>query len=114
MATPPQGEALSLGTRECGGGSGPELKATHGPPLPWQVGSFDPYSDDPRLGIQKIFLCKYSGYLAVAGTAGQVASRAGCGEQRGGVVRGSRARSFLLSFVWGRWGQQGQEPGLPR
>lgn len=37
-----------------------------------QVGSFDPYSDDPRLGIQKIFLCKYSGYLAVAGTAGQV------------------------------------------
>uniref|UniRef100_A0A8C6YKG7 LLGL scribble cell polarity complex component 2 n=1 Tax=Naja naja TaxID=35670 RepID=A0A8C6YKG7_NAJNA len=28
--------------------------------------------DDPRLGIQKIFLCKYSGYLAVAGTAGQV------------------------------------------
>ncbi|XP_028912908.1 LLGL scribble cell polarity complex component 2 isoform X2 [Ornithorhynchus anatinus] len=41
------------------------------PPLR-KVGSFDPYSDDPRLGIQKIFLCKYSGYLAVAGTAGQV------------------------------------------
>lgn len=38
----------------------------------FQVGSFDPYSDDPRLGIQKIFLCKYSGYLAIAGTAGQV------------------------------------------
>ena len=36
------------------------------------MGSFDPYSDDPRLGIQKIFLCKYSGYLAVAGTAGPV------------------------------------------
>uniref|UniRef100_A0A5G2R9D0 LLGL scribble cell polarity complex component 2 n=1 Tax=Sus scrofa TaxID=9823 RepID=A0A5G2R9D0_PIG len=37
-----------------------------------QGGLFRPYSDDPRLGIQKIFLCKYSGYLAVAGTAGQV------------------------------------------
>ncbi|XP_053565009.1 LLGL scribble cell polarity complex component 2 isoform X2 [Bombina bombina] len=41
------------------------------PPLR-KVGSFDPYSDDPRLGIQKIYLCKYSGYLSVAGTAGQV------------------------------------------
>lgn len=39
-----------------------------------QVGCFDPYSDDPRLGIQKIHLCKYSGYLAVAGTAGQVST----------------------------------------
>uniref|UniRef100_A0A4W4EIQ9 LLGL scribble cell polarity complex component 2 n=1 Tax=Electrophorus electricus TaxID=8005 RepID=A0A4W4EIQ9_ELEEL len=39
-----------------------------------KVGCFDPYSDDPRLGIQKIHLCKYSGYLAVAGTAGQVGS----------------------------------------
>uniref|UniRef100_A0A4W6EL22 LLGL scribble cell polarity complex component 2 n=1 Tax=Lates calcarifer TaxID=8187 RepID=A0A4W6EL22_LATCA len=28
--------------------------------------------DDPRLGIQKIHLCKYSGYLTVAGTAGQI------------------------------------------
>ncbi|XP_075435748.1 LLGL scribble cell polarity complex component 2, partial [Ascaphus truei] len=37
-----------------------------------QVGSFDPFSDDPRLGVQKIYLCKYSGYLSVAGTAGQV------------------------------------------
>ncbi|XP_071968516.1 LLGL scribble cell polarity complex component 2 isoform X3 [Engystomops pustulosus] len=45
------------------------------PPLrktPDQVGCFDPYSDDPRLGIQKIYLCKYSGYLSVGGTAGQV------------------------------------------
>nr|XP_033770016.1 lethal(2) giant larvae protein homolog 1 isoform X1 [Geotrypetes seraphini] len=37
-----------------------------------KVGCFDPYSDDPRLGIQKIALCKYSGRMAVAGTAGQV------------------------------------------
>ncbi|KAG8446129.1 hypothetical protein GDO86_013845 [Hymenochirus boettgeri] len=41
------------------------------PPLR-KVGSFDPYSDDPRLGVQKIYLCKYSGYLSVAGTAGQI------------------------------------------
>ncbi|XP_063816679.1 LLGL scribble cell polarity complex component 2 isoform X1 [Pseudophryne corroboree] len=41
------------------------------PPLR-KVGSFDPYSDDPRLGIQKIYLCKFSGYLSVAGTAGQI------------------------------------------
>uniref|UniRef100_A0A8K9X243 LLGL scribble cell polarity complex component 1 n=1 Tax=Oncorhynchus mykiss TaxID=8022 RepID=A0A8K9X243_ONCMY len=37
-----------------------------------KVGCFDPYSDDPRLGIQKISLCKYSCRLVVAGTAGQV------------------------------------------
>lgn len=43
----------------------------------YQVGCFDPYSDDPRLGIQKIHLCKYSGYLTVAGTAGQVSFNVG-------------------------------------
>nr|XP_006817104.1 PREDICTED: lethal(2) giant larvae protein homolog 1-like isoform X3 [Saccoglossus kowalevskii] len=37
-----------------------------------KVGSFDPYSDDPRLGIQKIILCSVTGKLVVAGTAGQV------------------------------------------
>ncbi|XP_043944863.1 lethal(2) giant larvae protein homolog 1 [Protopterus annectens] len=37
-----------------------------------KVGCFDPYSDDPRLGIQKISLCKYTGKMVVAGTAGQV------------------------------------------
>uniref|UniRef100_A0A672NC08 Lethal giant larvae homologue 2 domain-containing protein n=1 Tax=Sinocyclocheilus grahami TaxID=75366 RepID=A0A672NC08_SINGR len=37
-----------------------------------KVGCFDPYSDDPRLAIQKISVCKYSGKLVVAGTAGQV------------------------------------------
>lgn len=33
---------------------------------------FDPYTDDPRLGIQRIFLCPVSDILVVAGTAGQV------------------------------------------
>lgn len=37
-----------------------------------QVGCFDPYSDDPRLGVQKIVLCKYTAKMVVAGTAGQV------------------------------------------
>uniref|UniRef100_A0A4W6EL31 LLGL scribble cell polarity complex component 2 n=1 Tax=Lates calcarifer TaxID=8187 RepID=A0A4W6EL31_LATCA len=38
----------------------------------WPLAVLTPYSDDPRLGIQKIHLCKYSGYLTVAGTAGQI------------------------------------------
>ncbi|PKU37069.1 hypothetical protein llap_12634 [Limosa lapponica baueri] len=37
-----------------------------------KVGCFDPYSDDPRLGVQKIALCKYTAKMVVAGTAGQV------------------------------------------
>lgn len=53
----------------------------------FQVGSFDPYSDDPRLGIQKVCLCKYSGRLVVAGTAGQVmSSYSVCAHTCGGTV----------------------------
>ncbi|XP_071953547.1 lethal(2) giant larvae protein homolog 1-like isoform X2 [Antedon mediterranea] len=37
-----------------------------------KIGVFDPYSDDPRLGIQKMNLCSLSGTLVIAGTAGQV------------------------------------------
>ncbi|ELT88587.1 hypothetical protein CAPTEDRAFT_166358 [Capitella teleta] len=37
-----------------------------------KVGSFDPYSDDPRLGIQKVNLCPLSETLVIGGTAGQV------------------------------------------
>lgn len=37
-----------------------------------KVGCFDPYSDDPRLGIQRISVCVSTGNLALAGTAGQV------------------------------------------
>lgn len=40
-----------------------------------QVGCFDPYSDDPRLGVQKVVLCKYTARMVVAGTAGQVGQR---------------------------------------
>lgn len=37
-----------------------------------KVGTFDPYSDDPKLGIQKIILCPIKELLVIAGTAGQV------------------------------------------
>ncbi len=37
-----------------------------------KVGTFDPYSDDPRFAIRKILLCIFSGTLIIAGTAGQV------------------------------------------
>lgn len=36
------------------------------------MGNYDPFSDDPRLGIQKISLCPLSETLVIAGTAGQV------------------------------------------
>lgn len=36
------------------------------------MGTFDPYSDDPRLAIQKVALCALSETLVVGGTAGQV------------------------------------------
>ncbi len=37
-----------------------------------KCGTFDPYSDDPKLGIQKIILCAQGETLICAGTAGQV------------------------------------------
>ncbi|XP_063241015.1 lethal(2) giant larvae protein homolog 1 isoform X2 [Bacillus rossius redtenbacheri] len=37
-----------------------------------KVGTFDPYSDDPRLAVKKVALCPLSGTLVVAGTAGSV------------------------------------------
>ncbi|KAL1413923.1 hypothetical protein MTO96_007972 [Rhipicephalus appendiculatus] len=37
-----------------------------------KVGTFDPYSDDPRLAVKKVLFCLQTGRLVVAGTAGQV------------------------------------------
>jgi len=37
-----------------------------------QVGSYDPFSDDPQLGVQKIVLCSASEMLFIGGTGGQV------------------------------------------
>ena len=36
------------------------------------MGTFDPYSDDPRLAVKKVLLCPLSSTLVVAGTAGHV------------------------------------------
>ncbi len=38
-----------------------------------KVGSYDPYSDDPRLAVKKVAFCSKSGRLVIGGTAGQVA-----------------------------------------
>ncbi|XP_056262234.1 lethal(2) giant larvae protein homolog 1 [Pseudoliparis swirei] len=53
-------------------GDDPDMQQEEEWPPFRKVGCFDPYSDDPRLGIQKISLCKYSNKLVVSGTAGQV------------------------------------------
>lgn len=37
-----------------------------------KIGSYDPYSDDPQLGIQKIAICCQSETLVLGGTAGQI------------------------------------------
>ena len=37
-----------------------------------KVGTFDPYSDDPRLAVKKILLCPFSSTLVIAGTAGHL------------------------------------------
>uniref|UniRef100_A0A1B6CIZ4 Uncharacterized protein n=1 Tax=Clastoptera arizonana TaxID=38151 RepID=A0A1B6CIZ4_9HEMI len=59
----------------CGEDDGPppsgEDEEDEWPPFR-KVGTFDPYSDDPRLAVKKISLCPDTGTLAVAGTAGHV------------------------------------------
>lgn len=37
-----------------------------------KVGTFDPYSDDPRLAVKKVSFCAKSGVLVIGGTAGQL------------------------------------------
>ncbi|CAH2980453.1 unnamed protein product [Chilo suppressalis] len=37
-----------------------------------RVGSFDPYSDDPRLAVKRVVLCPLSGMLTVGGAAGHI------------------------------------------
>src|SRR5690348_14496574 len=36
-----------------------------------QIGCYDPYSDDPRYGIQRLWMDPATGLLVVGGTAGQ-------------------------------------------
>lgn len=54
-----------------GGGDGEQASDENWPPFR-KVGTFDPYSDDPKLGVQKIQLCARRELIVVAGTAGQV------------------------------------------
>ncbi|XP_015589197.1 lethal(2) giant larvae protein homolog 1 isoform X2 [Cephus cinctus] len=49
----------------------PEEEEDEWPPFR-KVGTFDPYSDDPRLAVKKVLLCPLSSILVVAGTAGHV------------------------------------------
>lgn len=37
-----------------------------------KIGEFDPYSDDPKLGIKKLAMCQQTGTIVAGGTAGQV------------------------------------------
>lgn len=37
-----------------------------------KTGYFDPYSDDPRLAIKKLFVCSKTGTIVIGGTAGAV------------------------------------------
>ncbi|XP_052759396.1 lethal(2) giant larvae protein homolog 1 isoform X2 [Galleria mellonella] len=37
-----------------------------------RVGTFDPYSDDPRLAIKRVILCPLSGMLTIGGAAGHI------------------------------------------
>ncbi|KAK8379078.1 hypothetical protein O3P69_019122 [Scylla paramamosain] len=53
------------------GGEGAAAEDDDWPPFR-KAGLFDPYSDDPRLGVKKMQMCPYTGMLVVAGTAGQV------------------------------------------
>ncbi|XP_012284350.1 lethal(2) giant larvae protein homolog 1 isoform X2 [Orussus abietinus] len=49
----------------------PEDEEDEWPPFR-KVGTFDPYSDDPRLAVKKVLLCPISATLVIAGTAGHV------------------------------------------
>ncbi|GBP93103.1 Protein lethal(2) giant larvae, partial [Eumeta japonica] len=37
-----------------------------------RIGSFDPYSDDPRLAVKRVILCPLSGMLTIGGAAGHI------------------------------------------
>ncbi|XP_055338667.1 lethal(2) giant larvae protein homolog 1-like [Paramacrobiotus metropolitanus] len=48
-----------------------EEEAEEWPPFR-KTGSFDPFSDDPRLAVQKVEFCMKTNVLLVAGTSGQI------------------------------------------
>ncbi|ESP01458.1 hypothetical protein LOTGIDRAFT_111948 [Lottia gigantea] len=76
-----------------------------------KVGTFDPYSDDPRLSIQKVTLCPLSETLVLAGTAGQVITFQMEREEREQEVKSTTVNivSDRDSFVW-----KGHEALVPK
>lgn len=36
------------------------------------MGSYDPYTDDPRLAVKKVLFCPENNLIFIGGTAGQV------------------------------------------
>ncbi|XP_041473429.1 LLGL scribble cell polarity complex component 2-like isoform X4 [Lytechinus variegatus] len=67
-----------------------------------KVGNFDPFSDDPRLGIQKVVLCPQSGTLVSGGTAGQVVvMKMGDDEEEKKTVEAVQVKIVVDDkFVW--------------
>lgn len=63
-----------------------------------KVGTFDPYSDDPRLAVKKVLFCLQTGRLVVAGTAGQVACFTFDPEE----AEATTPEAVLLNFVGDR------------
>lgn len=83
------------------GGEGAAAEDDDWPPFR-KAGLFDPYSDDPRLGIKKMAMCPYTGMLVVAGTAGQVLIMAPATETKEMVPQGININLVADndSFVW--------------
>eukprot|EP00918_Siedleckia_nematoides_P010556 GHVU01023088.1.p1 GENE.GHVU01023088.1~~GHVU01023088.1.p1 ORF type:complete len:1053 (-),score=140.01 GHVU01023088.1:1527-4685(-) len=67
-----------------------------------KAGTFDPYSDDPRLAIQKLSLCPLSETLVLGGTAGQVIVMSLSRDQQQHEVAGVAVNvvSDRDNFVW--------------
>ncbi|XP_076057777.1 LLGL domain-containing protein l(2)gl isoform X2 [Oratosquilla oratoria] len=63
------------------GGEGASAEDDDWPPFR-KAGLFDPYSDDPRLGVKKLKMCPYTGTMVVAGTAGQILILSLCSEEK--------------------------------
>ncbi|XP_014234240.1 lethal(2) giant larvae protein homolog 1 isoform X2 [Trichogramma pretiosum] len=68
-----------------------------------KVGSFDPYSDDPRLAVKKVLLCPQSSTLIVAGTAGHVIVAKVVAEEAKDVMTKATSMNIVNDrdgFVW--------------
>lgn len=78
-----------------------ELSNEEWPPFR-SVGSFDPYSDDPRLAVKKVLLCPLSSSLVTAGTAGHVITAKICSESSSKEIKAVKMNvvNDRDGFVW--------------